>query len=254
MTIVKRINSKGDKAYFYIDHGRGAGKRPATGIFIYTRPKNQVEKNHNKEALILVETKKSELLLEMQSIGTGFIPSHKFKGNFMDYYDEFVKLNERRGNRHLRNSRTQFKLFVGKDFISPVDISETFCKRFRQFLLDKFTGETPANYFHHFKQVVRSATRDNYWRHNPVENINCKSNPSKELKANLEVDEYIKLLNTPCLNEAVKEGFLFSCYTGLRYVDAEALEWADIKANQLTTRIIQRKTGKPVVLDIAPHQ
>lgn len=54
MTIVKRLNSKGDKAYFYIDHGRDAGKRPSTGIFIYTRPKNQIEKNHNKEALTLI--------------------------------------------------------------------------------------------------------------------------------------------------------------------------------------------------------
>jgi hypothetical protein len=59
--------------------GLNAGERMATGIFIYTRPKDQLEKNHNKEALILVATKKSELLLERQAIGTGFIPGHKLK-------------------------------------------------------------------------------------------------------------------------------------------------------------------------------
>ena len=82
--------------------------------------------------------------------------------------------------------------------------------------------------------------------------VNSKTNPSKTLKENLEVDEYIKLLNTPCLNEAVKDAFIFSCYTGLRFVDAKLLGWDDIKEGRLTTRIIQHKTGLPVVLTLHP--
>ena len=77
-------------------------------------------------------------------------------------------------------------------------------------------------------------------------------NPSSRLKENLEAEEYIKLLNTPRLNEEVKEGFIFSCYTCLRFVDARWLQWQDIRENQLTTRIIQRKTGFPVVLTLHP--
>jgi integrase len=252
MNIVKRENRKGDKAYFSIENGRGRGTRMATGIFIYTHPRNQVEKNHNKEALILVETKKSELLLERQAIGSGYIPAHKFKGNFLDYYEQFVKDNQRKAKRHLQNSLTQFKSFLGKSFISPVDITENLCLRFRQYLLDKFTGETPANYFSEFKKVIRAAAKDSYWRYNPVEEINSKTNPSKTLKENLEADEYITLLYTPCLNETVKDAFIFSCYTGLRFVDLKLLDWKDIKEGQLTTRIIQHKTGLPVVLTLHP--
>ncbi len=252
MNIVKRKNGKGDKAYFTIEYGRGHGERMATGIFIYTHPKNQVEKNHNKEALILVDTRKSELQLEHQSIGTGFIPAHKFKGNFLDYYKEFADDNERKGKRHLKNSLTQFRLFVSKGFISPVDITENLCTRFRQYLLDKFTGETPANYFSEFKKVIRAATKDSYWRHNPVEGVNSKTNPSKRLKENLEADEYNKLLHTPSLNETVKDAFIFSCYTGLRFVDLKLLDWNDIKEGRLTTRIVQHKTGLPVTLTLHP--
>jgi integrase len=252
MNIVKRKNGKGDKIYFTLEWGRGSGERMSTGVFIYTRPKDQIQKNHNKEALLLVETKKSELQLEQQALGSGFIPAHKFKANFFDYYREFVKANQRKGNRHLSNSLTQFELFVDKTFIAPIDITENLVKRFRQYLLDKFSGDTPANYFHHFKQVVRAATKDNYWRHNPAEEIKSKTKPPKILKENLEADEYIKLLTTPCLNEAVKEAFIFCCYSGLRYVDVEALKWADIKGNQLTTRIIQHKTGQPVILTLHP--
>jgi integrase len=78
----------------------------------------------------------------------------------------------------------------------------------------------------------------------------AKSNPSVKMKENLEVDEYLMLLNTPCLNEEVKAAFIFSCYTGLRWVDVKKLEWKDIRDGILTTRIIQAKTGKPVTLTL----
>ena len=51
MNFLKRKNRKGDGITFYYDFGRGQGQRSTTGIFIYARPKDQVKKNHNKEAL-----------------------------------------------------------------------------------------------------------------------------------------------------------------------------------------------------------
>jgi integrase len=252
MNIIKRISTNGEKVYYSFELGRCAGSRIATGIFTYTEPKNQIEKNHNKEAIRLLDTRKSELSLEHQAIGSGFIPEHKFKGNFLEYYQEYVDLNKRKGNRHLKSSLVQFKNFLKKDFLSPIDVNENLCKRFRQYLLDRFSGDTPANYYARFKWVVRAATKDGYFRYNPSEHIKTKSNPSKSIKSNLEVDEYLTLLNTPCLNENVKDWFIFSCYTGLRYVDAYELKWEDIKGEILFTRIIQAKTGKPVTLTLHP--
>jgi integrase len=250
MNILGFANRKGDKTYFYYDLGRGKGQRPATGIFIYTHPKDQIQKNHNKEALKLLEVKKSQATIEQQAIGSAFIPAHKFKANFLEYYEEYVKLNTRKGNRHLINSLAQFKLFIKKDFISPIEITENFCKRFRQFLLDKYTGETPGNYYSRFKWAVSAAESDGYFQKNPSEKVNSKSNPSSKLKENLEVAEYLKLLTTPCLNEEVKAAFIFCCYTGLRWVDVKKLEWKDIRGKVLTTRIIQAKTGQPVTLTL----
>ncbi len=197
MNIIKRQNSKGDKINFYYDYGRGQGQRPATGIFIYKTPKNQIQKSHNKQALLLLETKKSQMIIEKQAIGSAYIPAHKFKANFLDYFEEYVALNKRKGNRHLSNSLIQFKLFIQRDFIAPLDITENFCKRFRQFLLDKYTGETPGGYYARFKWVVNAAKSDGYFQSNPTEKVFAKSNPSRRMKENLEVDEYLKLLNAP---------------------------------------------------------
>jgi hypothetical protein len=92
MNILQRPNRKGDKLFFHFDLGRGKGQRPSTGIFIYTKPKNQIQKNHNKQALALLETKKSEAIIEQQAIDSAFIPAHKFKENFLDYFEDYIKI------------------------------------------------------------------------------------------------------------------------------------------------------------------
>ena len=55
MYFIKCANAKGDNATFYFDFVREKGLRPSTGIFIYTKPKDQIQKNHNREALTLLE-------------------------------------------------------------------------------------------------------------------------------------------------------------------------------------------------------
>jgi integrase len=252
MNFIKIPNRKGDKIYYYYDLGRGKGQRTATGVFVYASPKNQIQKNHNKEAVAILETKKSQLIIESQAIGTPFIPQHKFKANFLDYYDDYVQNHKSEDNRHLPCSFEKFKLFIGKDFISPTEITEDFCKRFRKYLLDCLTGETPQNYFSRFKWVIYAATKDKYFHENPAEDVSAVANPSVNLKEIIEADEYIKLINTPCSNEEVKFAFIFCLYTGLRWADVSKMQWSDIKEDKLVTRIIQRKTGRPVILTLHP--
>jgi hypothetical protein len=64
MNIIKRRNRKGDKIIFYYDFSRGPGQRPSPGIYIYTKPVDQVQKNYNKQALALLEVKKSQITIE----------------------------------------------------------------------------------------------------------------------------------------------------------------------------------------------
>lgn len=252
MNIIKRLNSKGDKFTFYYDFGRGPGQRPSTGIFIYAKPKTAIEKQHNKEALAIIKVKQAESIVEQQSIGTAYIPTHKFKENFLDYYTDYVNKHKRKGNRHLEGSLKNFKLFIKKNIVHPMEINENLCISFRRHLLDNFNGETPADYFSEFKRVLQAATADHYYRANPAENVAAKKNPSTQLKDFLEADEFLELIYTPCPNQQVGLAFTFACYTGLRWVDVEQMVWSDLKGNKLTTRIIQVKTGQPVVLTLHP--
>ena len=252
ITISKKTSRDKLKHWYYEEWGKEAGQRRATGVFTYVRPANQIQKNHNKEAMAILELKKSQLILESQAIGTGYIPAHQFKENFLDFFEQYVKENTREGKRHLQSSFAHFKAFLARDFIPPLQITENLCQRYRAYLLERFKGDTPMNYFSEFKRMMKAATKQGYFRINPVEDLKAKQGSAGRLKDNLEVEEYLALLNTPCLNEDVREAFIVCCYTGLRWVDIKPLAWPDIGKDTVKTRLIQAKTGEPVILSLHP--
>ena len=122
ITITKRKYGK-DKEWYYLEWGKGAGQRVASGIFTYKNPKSALEKNHNKESLATLESKRAMMILEKQSVATGYVPIHKIKSNFLDFYAEFVKSNARYGSRHLACSYKHFKPFLKATYISPNNIT-----------------------------------------------------------------------------------------------------------------------------------
>jgi hypothetical protein len=70
VTITKRFPRNKEKTWYHLEWGKAAGQRMAAGIFTYTKPKDPIQKNHNKEALAILETKRSQLILEQQAIST----------------------------------------------------------------------------------------------------------------------------------------------------------------------------------------
>ena len=252
ITVRQRLSANKEKIFYSLEWGKAAFQRKATGIFTYRKCKTSVHKRHNEEALLLLETKRSELFIESMATGSTYVPRHKFNNNFLDFYREFVADNQRPGNRHLKGSLDQFMLFSKQTVIAPADITENTCVRFRHFLLDKFSGKSPADYFGAFKRVLRSATKQGYYRINPADDIRSKRNPSQRMKGFLEADEYLQLIETPMTNDQVRDAFICCCFTGLRWCDICRLTWADIQENKLSTRIIQKKTGKPVDIHLHP--
>ncbi|HUZ57467.1 MAG TPA: phage integrase SAM-like domain-containing protein, partial [Hanamia sp.] len=109
-----------------------------------------------------------------------------------------------------------FRMFIGKDYISAIEINENLCEQFRSYLLANLNGETPANYFSRFKRVLEAATKNGYFKRSPASDLASIAKSNKRVKEILEADEYKKLMNTPCLNYEVKKAFVFSLYTGFR--------------------------------------
>jgi integrase len=238
------------KVWYYLEWGRLKGQRRATSIFTFTKPKDLIQKNHNKEALAILEKNRSQMILDSQSINSVYVPQHKLKTNFLDFYSEFVSLNPTKGNRHLASSRNAFEKFISKDFITPVEVTESLCEGFRNYLLSNFSGETPANYFMRLKRVLKAAKKEGYFINDPAGNIAAKSNKNKIIKEILREDDYLILMNTPCTNYEVKKAFVFSLYTGLRWIDVKSLKWENLKEKSIMLQ--QHKTG--INLEIPLHE
>ena len=171
VNITSKKSRDGEKKWYYFEWGKAASQRKATGIFTHITCKNLVQRNFNKEALALLEIKRSQLILEHQAVGTSYIPSHIFRNNFIDYYAQYVKSNKREGNRHLEGSLENFKKFLPQDRIPYLEVTENLCLRFQKYLLDRFTGKTPSDYFAAFKRVIKTATKEGYFKTNPAEEI-----------------------------------------------------------------------------------
>jgi integrase/recombinase XerD len=248
--ISQKLSKNRSKVRYYFEWGKTAGQRLSAGIFTYSKPKTQTEKNHNREALAILESKRSQLILDGQATGSRYIPTRKLQSNFLDFYSTFVKENATYGSRHLSCSYARFKEFLKSDYISAKDISRDMCERFRAYLLQHFNAETPANYFREFKRVIKAGKRQGYFVENPTEDLQSKENPNRKRKEVLEVDEWARLINTPCQNHEIKRAFITSMYVGLRWCDIKTLRWENIKVE--TVSLVQNKTSVPVEVPLHP--
>ncbi|MCS3798506.1 integrase [Chitinophagaceae bacterium OAS944] len=146
----------------------------------------------------------------------------------------------------------QFTEFIGAPSLPPIDVTEELCTRFRDYLLANFTGDTPMNYWSRFKKVIKAAYKQRYFIDNPVDDVKGKVNPSKSIKENMEIEDYISLLGTHCKNQHIADAFIFSMYTGLRWCDVKKLQDVAITNDIMIKRLVQSKTGKPMSVTLHP--
>jgi len=81
--VKKRASADKTEFWYSFEWGRNANQRKATGIFTYQHPKDQIQKKHNKEAKTILETKRFQMILDLQSIIMAIYPSIKSKPIFL---------------------------------------------------------------------------------------------------------------------------------------------------------------------------
>jgi integrase/recombinase XerD len=140
-----------------------------------------------------------------------------------------------------------FKTFTNEKYLSPQQIDQVRIKGYRDYLINRYNGETPNSVFARFKKILNAATDEGLFTKNPAEKITCKV-PDGIPKEILTADEILKLASTECGNPEIKRAFLLSLNTGLRFVDI-----VDLKFKHITNGLIkkpQQKTGREVVIDL----
>jgi integrase/recombinase XerD len=242
VTLRKRSCAGGKQSLFlYIYHNN---ERYYEFLKIYTyKARTEEQKLRNKETLQMAESIRAKRELELQARDYDYIPAFKKNIDFIAYYTKFENDYSHKDKRIVKYSLHHFKLFIdGKGFGSSINskfINEDLCRQYREYLQKAVNGETICNYFTKFKKVISKAFEENIIKKDFAKGI--KNTKDEGLKKQiLDTDEIQLLSQAYCGNDNVKRAFLFSLFTGLRWVDIKALKWNNIHKNKMT--IIQAKT------------
>ena len=198
-TLRKRSIKNGTMQSFYLDYYPGyrdestmkVQRHESLGIYIYTKPKNQRERDYNDNMTEKAEAIRCRRFESIVNERYDFFDKEKQKGDFLAY---FKKKAEEKNTKW-----------------------ENVYKYFERFVEGKCTfGEITVD--------LHTAYRDHKIKENPNGFLDRIDTIPTE-KEHLSQQELITLAETPCKFEVLKIAFLFSCLTGLRKSDIMALTW-----------------------------
>ncbi len=239
------------KVSLYLDLYNGEERKyEFLRLYLYKRPKDELEKQHNKAVTQTAENIRAKRELQAGAEENGETPAGKQKINFFDYFQRYIASYTKKDVRMFGYSLKYLKEFAQTDYLATRAVNETFCKEFREFMDNhpSLNGETPYDFFAKFKKVLKQAVRDKVFTTNPAQDVPNKRVDKVVAKDILSVEELQLLAKTYCGNETVKRAFLFACNTGLRWCDVKVLTWRHIQSGAI--QMTQQKTGKPVIINL----
>ena len=231
-------------------------RHESLGIYIYEKPKTKQEIafNHTmREKAEAVRCRRYEIVInERYDL---FDKAH-LKDDFLAYYDQEAQKH----NQKWLYVYGHFKDYVhGKCLFEEVDVQ--LCRGFAEYLqntaVSKQTGKklaqnSIAGYWSTFRGFLNVALKNK----KISENINDyldRIETEETYKESLTLEEIYTLYNTECDEPVLKQGALFSCLTGLRYSDVEALTWEKVHTYADGGKYLDFlcvKTGKRCVVPI----
>ncbi len=236
-------------------NGKSAQKR--VGIYLEKETTPEMKK-HNK--LQLLEADKIRVAVYEDLILNNGNKKKKKKDMKLDkYFNELVTLryNQKRNYETWRSVEKHLLTFLSINYSLEFQVKEMsieFLEEFKEYLLTKLSKNSVAAYFDVFKSSVHEAFRKKLIEEDYAVNVKSAvyQNPHREF---LTIEEVRKLIDTECEMEVLKDAFIYSCFTGLRFSDVQALTFDQIEHSQdLGTyiRFKQKKTKESLTVPLNP--
>jgi integrase len=241
------------------------GKREYEFLKLYLVPETSAaNKEANRETLKLANAIKSQKIVELQNNIHGFsFGGVKAKANLIEYVDKIAEKKRELAGGESRGSYQFYmalayhlKKFSGDKTIFK-HIDKKYCMDFIEYmktakskLNDRPLDETTQRqYIKRLSSVLNIAVSDEIIVSNPLLQIKPEELPKNRSQevCYLTIEEVRKLIDTPCYYADIRNAFLFSCFTGLRFSDIKALTWGKLKKDSNGNTFIsytQKKTKK----------
>ena len=243
-------------------------RREFLGLYLFDKPKNPIDKQHNKETMQLAEQirQKKENRINKPEIYSGYEKEQlkiKEQGemNFVEYFKSLADKRKASNHDNWVSAYKYLETFTNGN-LKFANLNEKFCNEFKEYLLttksNKSSKTTLAqnsavSYFNKLKAALKQAYKDGYL----TADLNSKIEPIKpaETRRNfLTIEELNCLVKTECNNPLLKRAALFSALTGLRFSDIKNLVWGEIHhsvESGYSIHFTQQKTKGVEVLPIS---
>lgn len=272
VTLRKKALS-GDKTRLYLDFYPPV-VHPDTGqptrreflkLFLYDKPGNPFEREHNRETKYMAEAVRAQRQLQIQSGNYDFLARDTGNEDFLDFFKEGVQKREVTGRNYQTWKSAYLHLCRYTDgALVMKQLDKNFCESFKDYLLHthclnstkkKLHHNSAAAYFDVFKEAVILAWEDKLLKENPVAKV--KSIVQRETEREfLTWEELQAIAKADCSDPVLKRAALFSAFTGLRFGDVRDLKWKEVRYARdhgHFLRFIVNKPSRPETLFI-PEQ
>jgi|TARA_B100001250_G_scaffold257397_1_gene221600 integrase len=265
-----RIQYKGDKGYYFIDHFNGYSfddngkrkanrKRESIQITLHKNPKTPLEKEENKRNKQLAERIVSERNFEYLNRSHNMVNDERKQGLFLSYFDKYVENKKSISDTQVYQSlRKHITSFRGNQ-MRIQDIDYAYCRDFLTYLQNvpsrwgtPLSSSSLNSYYKKFRLVLKEIVRERILLVNPTNEIKIPEAIHKE-RGYLTKEEVKMLVNEPFEKNNLKQFFLLSCFTGLRHSDIKRLTWKDviIENDRHFLKSIIQKTKKPFKIPLS---
>ncbi len=225
-------------------------RREHLGLYIYAKPKNELETQHNKETKTLAEKIRARRQLEVQAADFGeALKNEKLQTDLVEYVRVIV---EKKGNE---TSDSNYKAWISAfkhielfwdKGITFADLDKEEVEAFREYLQRKseLAQNTKSAYFGKFLAALKQAYLEGFLSVNLGKQVK-PIKPVETERGFVTLEELKQLAQAECLKPELKTAFLFSALTGLRYSDIYNLTWGQVQKEtdgSHTIRFTQQKT------------
>ncbi len=233
-------------------------RRESLNLYLWHSPRTQQQRQENKETLALanmIRRNRANDLAEPEKKEA--LQTRKADVNYLDYMQTYIDNYTKSDVRVIQMALNRFRAFL-KDtpeystfagFIKPNQIDCDMMEAFTEYLQHTSTGEGAKTIYQRFKKVIRYAVANDVMRKNPCinkqgQNITIKVDDGALVKDVLSPEEIKQLIDThyPKENLQVRNAFLFSLNTGMRWCDVRDLTFGNFDFANRTFSYNQNKT------------
>jgi len=245
ISLRERRTRAGTRTLYLDCYDRGSRRLEYLKLYLTGNPKQ------DKKTLELAEQIRSKRVTEHAQGEHGFFSPTRQRQDFLEYCRKIAEVQRSPNTRMVwDHAIARLATFAG-GVLRFEQITEKYLESFRDYLLGELKRNSAAVYLAKIKSGLLRAVDDKILLQYPARKIKIKLQDSN--REFLILAELKKLERTACNNRAVKDAFLFSAFSGLRYSDVRALTWDQVfKAGpHYSINYIQQKTGNPERLPLS---